>query len=238
MEQVSRSDDKKISVSVILPCHNEEKAIAYCILEAQKALRESDLCGEIIVSDSSNDDSEAIAKKYADKVVSHGLKGYGQAYLEGIRFATGQYLFLADADGTYDFKEIPRFIFQLTQGYDLVIGNRLNKKIHHGAMPWLHRYVGSPLLSLLARIVFKVPIYDINSGQRAITREGWNKLNLTSSGMEFASEMIIRAKQENLKIKEIDVQYLPRIGKSKLRTLPDGLRHLFLMVKLLVKQNV
>ncbi|HNZ55486.1 MAG TPA: glycosyltransferase family 2 protein [Candidatus Paceibacterota bacterium] len=238
MKQPNNSDSKKISVSVILPCHNEEKAIARCILEAKKVLRETNLYGEVIVSDSSSDNSRAIAQKYADRVVHHGLKGYGRAYLEGVKFATGQYLFLADADGTYDFKEIPRFISLLAEGYDLVIGNRLNKKIHNGAMPWLHRHVGSPFLSFLVRTIFGIPVYDINSGQRAITKEGWDKLNLTSPGMEFASEMIIKAKQKNLKMKEVDVAYMTRIGESKLKTLPDGLRHLFLIVKLTIRRYV
>jgi len=138
---------------------------------------------------------------------------------------------MADADGTYDFKEIPRFIKYLDEGYDLVIGNRFARSLKVGVMPWSHQYLGNPILSFLFRLFFKTKITDVHCGMRTIKKEALNKLNLKTPGMEFASEMLIEASFKKLKIKELPIDYLPRQGFSKLKTISDGLRHLELMIR-------
>jgi len=215
-------------VSVILPCRNEEQTIGICIEKIQNALKGKDY--EIIVSDSSSDKSPAIAKKYGVKVIKHNLEGYGNAILQGIKSAKGDFIIIGDADNTYDFFEIPKFIEQLNKGYDLVIGSRFKGNVEDGAMPFSHKYFGTPVLNFLIRLFFKIKISDINSGFRGIKREALENLNLNSSGMEFASEMLIKTARKKLKIKEIPINYSKRIGSSKLRKFNDGWRHLRFML--------
>ncbi|MDP7196062.1 MAG: glycosyltransferase family 2 protein, partial [SAR202 cluster bacterium] len=160
----------------------------------------------------------------------HGKFGYGNAYLEGIKKARGLYVFLADSDTTYDFQEIPRFLKELDNGYDMIIGNRLTGNIEKGAMPFLHRYIGNPFLSFLLRLFFKIPIHDAHSGMRALKRNVFLNLNLRTTGMEFATEMIIKAGKQHLKIKELPISYYKRKGISKLRSFTDGWRHLRFML--------
>jgi len=148
--------DQKPEISVILPCRNEEEALGFCIESIEQVFKEHVIDGEIVVSDSSTDSSVDIAKKYNVKIVKHDREGYGVAYLEGFKAADGNHIFMADADGTYNFKQIPEFLKYLNQGFDFVIGNRFKGKIEKGAMPWLHRHVGNPLLSFLFRIFFSV----------------------------------------------------------------------------------
>lgn len=185
---------------------------------------------EIIVSDSSSDNSPNIAKKYRVRLIKHNKEGYGTAYLEGFSCAKGKYIFMADADGTYDFKEIPGFIAHLKNGYELVLGNRTGGKFLPGAMPWHHQYLGNPILSYFLRLFFRVSIHDPQTGMRAIKRESLDKLNLRAGGMEFASEMLVKSFKNNLKIKEIPIHYYPRIGESKLKSFRDGWRHLRFML--------
>ena len=191
-------------------------------------LKTNNLDAEIIVSDSSVDKSAFIAEKLGAKVVKHGKKGYGIAYLEGFKAAKGKYIFCADADGSYDFNEIPRFLFYLRKGYDFVIGNR--RRIERGAMPFSHRYIGNPALSAILNVFFGAGIKDAHCGMRALTRKALDKLELKTTGMEFASEMVIKAAKNKLKIKEISINYHRRIGKSKLRSFSDGWRHLRFML--------
>lgn len=213
-------------VSIILPCRDEEEAIAHCLKEIRAVLPYLDCDAEIIVSDSSSDRSGEIAANLGAKVVSHGRVGYGAAYLEGFKAASGDHLFIADPDCTYRFSELPRFVAELRAGYDLVIGNRLAGTIESGAMPPLNRYFGTPALSWLCRILFKSPVGDINCGMRALTRHCWNRLGLQGLGMDFASEMVIKASREKLSIKELPIDYHCRRGQSKLRPFRDGVRHL------------
>jgi len=220
---------KETELSVILPCRNEEEALASCINQIKTVLKINGLRGEIIVSDSSTDDSPNIAKKLGAILVKHDKFGYGNAYLEAFKIAKGKYIFMADADGSYDFEEIPRFLEELKKGNDLVIGNRLNN-LEEGSMPFMHKYLGNPILSIMMKIFFKTKINDSQCGMRAIKRSILERLNLRTTGMEFASEMIIKAIKSNLKLKELSITYKKRLGKSKLRSFSDGWRHLRFML--------
>jgi len=217
-------------ISIILPCRNEEAALGYCLKQIKEVINKHQLSAEVIVSDSSSDDSSNIARRYGVRLIRHNKEGYGNAYLEGLSCAKGKYIFTADADGTYDFNEIPGFISHLKSGYDLVLGNRMGGKIFPEAMPWHHKYLGNPTLSYFLRLFFREKIHDPQTGMRAIRRESLNKLNLQAGGMEFASEMLIKSFKNNLKIKEIPINYYPRMGKSKLKSFRDGWRHLRLML--------
>ena len=210
-----------MKVSVVLPCRNEEKSVGDCIEKIKRTLKKD---YEIIVSDSSTDKSAEIAKKLGAKVVRHNLDGYGNAILEGIKKAKGNYIIIGDADSTYDFTEIPLLINYLDEGYDLVIVTR--SRIEKGAMPLAHRYLGTPLFNLLISRFFHKKVTDINSGFRAIKKDKLESLGLRTKGMEFASEMIIKAIKKRLKIKETPISYNKRAGDSKLRTISDGWRHL------------
>ena len=222
------ANNKKISV--VLPCRNEEESLDLCLINIKKILADYNLSGEIIVSESSTDNSPNIARDHQVVLIKHGLEGYGLAYLEGFKVATGDYIFMADPDNTYDFTEIPRFIKYLDDGYDFIIGNRFARNIKKGVMPWSHRYIGNPILSSLFRLFFKTNIIDVHCGMRAIKSNSLNKLNLQTSGMEFASEMVIKAIRNNLKIKQLPIDYHQRSGESKLKTFTDGWRHLRFML--------
>lgn len=217
-------------ITVILPCRNEEKTVGECIKKIQKVFSENKIKEEIIVSDSSSDNSAAIAKKMGVKVVKHDKEGYGYAYQAGIKHAKGNIIIIGDADNTYDFSEIPKLLSK-AQWNDIVIGSRIKGKIHKRAMPWLHRYIGNPLISFILRLLFGSKVSDTQSGFRLIKKEAWEKLNLQTTGMEFATEMIIRATKQGMKITEVPIKYYPRkIGsQSKLRTFKDGWKHLRFM---------
>lgn len=217
-------------ISIVLPCQNEEKTLLFCLRKIKETILKNHLSAEIIVSDSSIDQSPEIAKKEKVILVKHDKDGYGRALKEGFKFAKGKYIFFADADATYNFEEIPFFIEELKKGYDLVIGNRFGKKMEKGAMPFLRRYIGNPLFSLLFRIFFGIKLKDPHSGVRAFKKEILKKLDLQTNGMEFASEMLIKAKKNNLKIKEIPALYFKRQGRSKLKNFSDGWQHLRLII--------
>jgi glycosyltransferase involved in cell wall biosynthesis len=219
-------------VSIILPCRNEQEAIAICIKRIKEVLLNSKINAEIIISDSSSDASRERVRAEGDVVlVEHNKEGYGNAYLEGFKHARGKYIFMADADGTYSFNEIPRFIFYLREGYDFVLGNRFGKKIKKGSMNFTHKHIGNPLLSGTLRLFFKTDIKDSHCGMRAISREALDRLKLRTTGMEFASEMVVKALKNKLRIKQLNIDYYPRIGKSKLKPMGDGWRHLrFLLI--------
>ena len=217
-------------LSVILPCRDEERALGSCLTAIKRVFETYNINGEIIVSDSSTDSSPEIARKFNVKLVKHDKKGYGRAYLEGFKAARGKYLFLADSDGTYDFKEIPRFLNYLYQGYDFVIGDRLKGRIERGAMPWHHHYIGNPTLSFLLRVFFGTKIHDVHCGMKAITKQALDKLDLRATGMEFASEMVIQSIKKDLKTKEIPINYYKRKGTPKLKSFRDGWQHLRFML--------
>ena len=218
-------------VSVVIPCLNEEMNIAQCVRSAVAALAGGNLSGEVIVVDNASEDRSAeLAAEAGARVVPEPRRGYGSAYLAGFAAARGSYIVMADADLTYDFAEIPRFVEQLEAGAQLVMGDRMDN-IHPGAMPWLHRYVGNPLLTGILNVFFRTGVHDAHCGMRALRRDVLETLDLRTTGMEFASEMVIRAAKEHLRIAEVDIEYHPRGGESKLSSFRDGWRHLrFLLV--------
>ncbi|VVB85291.1 Glycosyltransferase AglJ [uncultured archaeon] len=219
-------------VSVIIPCMNEEKTIGTCIRKVWSSLDQEGLEGEIIVSDNSTDNSREIARSMGAKVVIPGNKGYGNAFLEAVKHAKGRYFLLADADDTYDLWEMPKFLKPLMANEaDFVMGSRLKGDIKKNAMPWLHRYIGNPILTCTLNELFKTRLSDAHCGMRAITKEAFDKLDLKSEGMEFASEMIIEATRKKLRITEVPITYYPRQTPSKLHSWGDGWRHLrFMMI--------
>lgn len=223
-------DEKMPKISIVLPCRNEEQALPACLDSINEVIRKNGLSAEVIVSDSSSDNSPDIALAKGAILRKHDRTGYGRALMEGFEAARGKYVFMADADLTYDFREIPRFINYLERGYDLVIGNRFRGKIIDGAMPWLHRHFGSPLMSFLARIFFRAPIHDVHCGMRALKRAALENLDLRTAGMEFASEMAVKAGLNKLRMIELPISYYPRKGESKLMTFRDGWRHLRFML--------
>lgn len=223
--------NNEIEVSVVLPCLNEEYAIKACIGKIKKVFEKEAIQGEIIVSDNgSTDRSVEIAEAEGANVVIEARKGYGAAYLRGLREAKGKYIVIADSDNTYDFDAIPLFLKKLKNGYGFVLGSRFRGRIKKGAMPWLNRYIGNPILSGICRLFFRTRLSDIHSGMRAFTKEAYRKMRLKSLGMEFATEMVVAALQNNIKLCEIPIDYHPREGKSKLEPFPDAWRHFRFML--------
>ncbi|MEW6095584.1 MAG: glycosyltransferase family 2 protein [bacterium] len=220
-----------MEVSVIMPCLNEEKTIGICIKKAFDYFKDEGIDGEVIVVDNgSTDNSANIASSLDAKVVYQPVKGYGSAYLMGLEKANGEYIIMADADNTYDLQEIGRFLAYLRQGYEFCIGSRFKGKILEGAMPWSHQYIGNPILTWILNLFFGAKISDAHCGMRAVTKEAYKKMDLKTIGMEFASEMVIKALKTKLKIKEIPITYHPRQGESKLDSFRDGWRHLRFML--------
>ena len=218
-------------VSVVIPCLNEEQNITDCVRAAREAIDAMKVSGEVVVADNDSEDASArLAREAGARVVTEPRRGYGSAYLAGFAAARGRYIVMADADLTYDFEEIPRFVNALEDGAEMVIGNRMDN-IRPGAMPWLHQYVGNPILTGLLNLFFSTGVSDAHCGMRALRRDVLARLDLRTTGMEFASEMVIRASKENLRITEFPIEYHPRGGESKLSSFRDGWRHLrFLLV--------
>lgn len=217
-----------------MPCLNESRSLAFSIRSAQDLVRNSGAEAEIIVADNrSTDGSREIAWGLGVRVVDVAGKGYGRALAAGIAAARGKFIVMADSDGSYDFREAAAFLPLLRSGTDMVIGNRFAGTIHPGAMPWLHRYVGVPLLSGLARHLYGSDIQDYHCGLRGFSRQAIVDLGLATVGMEYATEMIIRASLAGLDIAEIPVSLHPdqRGGRPPhLRTWSDGWRHLTLLL--------
>ncbi|HXD55758.1 MAG TPA: glycosyltransferase family 2 protein [Solirubrobacteraceae bacterium] len=226
----SRAESEPL-VSVVIPCLNEAENIESCVTAALEAIVRMGVPGEVVVADNnSEDDSARLAEKAGARVVVEQRRGYGSAYLAGFAASRGRYIVMADADLTYDFNEIPRFVEELEKGAEMVIGDRMDN-IQPGAMPWLHRYIGNPILTGLLNLFFRTGISDAHCGMRALRRDVLGKLDLRTTGMEFASEMVIRASKEKLRIAEFPIEYHPRGGESKLSSFRDGWRHLrFLLV--------
>jgi glycosyltransferase involved in cell wall biosynthesis len=216
-------------VSVVIPCLNEAETIAECVQEARAALDANDLPGEVIVVDNgSTDGSGRLAREAGALVVDEPRRGYGSAYLAGLGVAQGDYIVMVDADLTYDFGEIPKFVRELENGAQVVIGNRM-QDIKPGAMPLLSR-LGNPLLSGFLNVLHHTNVHDAHCGMRALRREVVPVLNLRTVGMEFASEMVIRATREHLDVREVPIALHPRVGTSKLSPFRDGWRHLRLIL--------
>ncbi len=220
-----------VLVSVVIPCLNEAENIEQCVRLAHEALQRVDGVGEVVVADNGSEDGSAeLATRAGARVVHERRRGYGSAYLAGFAAARGRYIVMVDADLTYDFNEIPRFVAELDAGAEMVIGDRMDN-IQPGAMPWLHRYIGNPLLTGLLNLLFSTGVNDAHCGMRAVRRDVLERLDLRTTGMEFASEMVIRASKERLRIAEFPIEYHPRGGESKLSSFRDGWRHLrFLLV--------
>ena len=218
-------------VSVVIPCLNEAETSEECVRSAIAVMAQHGIAGEVVVGDNgSTDGSAELAAAAGARVVHQPVRGYGSAYLAGFGAARGKYIVMADADLTYDFNEIPHFLQELEAGADIVIGNRM-ENIQPGAMPWLHRYVGNPILTGFLNLLFRTGVSDAHCGMRGLRRDVLPKLDLRSPGMEFASEMVIRASKEKLAICQFPIEYHPRGGESKLSTWRDGWRHLrFLLV--------
>jgi glycosyltransferase involved in cell wall biosynthesis len=221
----------ELTVSVVIPCLNEAANIEQCVRTALTVMAEHDIRGEVVVADNASADGSAeLAAAAGARVIHEPRRGYGSAYLAGFSAARGRYIVMADADLTYDFREIPRFVAHLQDGADLVMGDRMDQ-IQPGAMPWLHRYVGNPVLTGILNVFFRTGVSDAHCGMRALRRDVLPRLDLRTTGMEFASEMVIRAAKERLDIREFPIEYHPRGGESKLSSFRDGWRHLrFLLI--------
>ena len=221
-------------VSIVIPCLNEERTLGVCIDKANGFLARANLSGEVIVADNgSTDRSIAIAGTLGARVVNVDERGYGAALRGGIEAARGRYVVMGDADDSYDFSDLDKFVDALDAGADLVMGNRFKGGIDRGAMPPLHRYLGNPVLSMVGRLFFRVPVGDFHCGLRAFRRTSIQQLGLRTSGMEFASEMVVQASLRRYRIAEVPTR-LSKDGRDRpphLNTWRDGWRHLkFLML--------
>ena len=230
---MEKHDLPAVELSVVMPCLNEAETLATCIGKAQAAFEECGCTGEVIVADNGSEDgSPSIAEARGARVIHVAEKGYGNALMAGIAAARGRFVIMGDADDSYDFREIPQFVEKLRAGNDLVQGCRLpggGGRVMPGAMPFLHRWLGNPLLSGLARMMFKLPIRDIYCGMRGFTRSHYDKLEQRCTGMEFATEMIIRSSMQGARIAEVPITLHPDGRKSHgphLRTFRDGWRTL------------
>lgn len=221
-------------VSAVIPCLNEEQTLAICINKALEAFKQMNIEGEVVVADNgSTDASRDIAQQCGARVIEVPERGYGAALIAGIEGAKGDIVIMADADDSYDWANIEPFITKIDEGYDLVMGNRFAGGIEPGAMPALHKYIGNPILSAIARMTFKTDIRDFHCGMRAFRRAAISTLNLKSPGMEFATEMVANAVRNELKIAEIPIKLHvdKRDRPPHLRSFRDGWRHLrFIML--------
>jgi len=223
--------DLAVEVSVVIPCLNEAENIEECVRLSLEAMAAAGMAGEVVVADNASDDGSAeLAAAAGARVVREPRRGYGSAYLAGFAAARGRYVVMLDADMTYPFEEIPHFVEQLRDGAQLVMGDRMDN-IQPGAMHWVNRYIGNPILSGTLNLFFRTGIRDAHCGMRGFRREILPTLDLRTTGMEFASEMVIRASKEKLDIREVPISYAPRGGTTKLSRWRDGWRHLrFLLV--------
>ena len=222
-------DTETIEVSVVMPCLNEAETLETCIVKAWRALQQANIAGEVVVADNgSTDASVEIAKRLGARVVNVRAKGYGNALMGGIAVAAGKYVVMGDADDSYDFGHIPRFVEGLRSGADLVMGNRFRGGIQKQAMPALHRYFGNPALTRLGRLFFGSPVGDFYCGLRGFRRDAYERMALRTTGMEFATEMIVKATLLQLRVAEVPTTLSPD-GRSRpphLRTWRDGWRTL------------
>ena len=223
---------QEILVSVVMPCLNEAEGVGPCVEKALKALAAMGVAGEVVVIDNGSTDGSAdIAARAGARVISEPRRGYGSAYLRGFAEARGRYLVMGDADDTYDFGKIADFVTPLEKdGYDMVMGTRLRGKILPGAMPWSHRYIGNPILSGMLKLLYHTRISDSHCGMRSFTREAYERMRLSTTGMEFASEIVVNSMRARLKIHELPITYHPRVGESKLSGLRDAWRHVRFML--------
>ena len=225
---------QQLELTIVMPCLDEAETLGVCVTKAQQFLAESGISGEVLIADNgSTDGSQAIALSMGARVVPVPMRGYGAALIEGIRSARGTYIIMGDSDDSYDFRNLQNFVAALRAGNDLVMGNRFRGGIAPGAMPPLHRYLGNPVLSLVGRLLFHAPTRDFHCGLRGFSRARILSLDLHTTGMEFASEMVVKAANAGLRITEVPTT-LSQDGRSRpphLRTWRDGWRHLrFLLI--------
>jgi glycosyltransferase involved in cell wall biosynthesis len=222
-------EPETIEVSVVMPCLDEVETLERCIRKAQRALRDANIAGEVIIADNgSTDGSVEIAEKMGARVVNVRAKGYGNALMGGIGAARGKYVVMGDADDSYDFGHIPRFVERLRQGADVVMGNRFRGGIQKDAMPVLHRYVGNPLLSRIGRLFFHSPVGDFYCGLRGFRKDAYERMGLRTTGMEFATEMVVKSTLLEMRVAEVPTTLSPdgRNRPPHLRTWRDGWRTL------------
>ncbi len=221
--------DSALELTILMPCLNEAETVGKCVQRAQSFLQRHGVHGEVLVSDNgSQDGSQDIARRLGARVVDVPARGYGAALIHGSLAARGKYIVMADSDDSYDFSNLMPFLEKLRQGHDLVMGNRLAGGIKPGAMPWMNRWVGTPLLSALGRLFFHCPVGDFNCGLRGYSAEAFHGMDLRTTGMEFASEMIVKATLLKMRIAEVPIILAPD-GRSRpphLRPWRDGWRHL------------
>jgi glycosyltransferase involved in cell wall biosynthesis len=218
-----------LDLTILMPCLNEAETLAICIRQAAQAIHDSGVRGEVVVADNGSvDGSLEIAAAEGARVVNVPMRGYGAALIAGIEAARGKYVMMADADASYHFEHLPRFLPKLDEGYDLVMGNRFAGAIEPGAMPPLHKYLGNPVLSTIGRVFFRIPVRDFHCGLRAFRRDAILRLNLRTTGMEFASEMVVKASLAGLRMTEVPTTLSPdgRTRPPHLRSWRDGWRHL------------
>lgn len=234
MEKVVPNASEQIELSIVLPCLNEELTVGNCVKQAVSFLKDSGIKGEVIVADNgSTDKSVEIAEKSGARVAHITNKGYGSALNGGFHAAMGKYIIMADADESYDLIHLMPFVEKLRKGYDLVMGNRFRGGIKKGAMPWHHRYIGNPTLSFVGQLFFRTPAKDFHCGIRGFTKDAIEKMNLQTTGMEFASEIVVKASILGMKVTEVPTTLSPdkRDRPPHLRSFRDGWRHLrFLLI--------
>lgn len=224
-------EGQDVVISVVMPCLNEEETIGICVEKALEGIRRSGLPGEVLVADNgSTDRSVEIAESLGARVVHVPERGYGNAYRAGFESARGKYIVMGDSDNTYDFTQIPEFVEKLREGNEYVLGSRFAGTILPGAMPWANRYIGNPILTGLLNFMFGLRSSDAHSGFRAFTKDAYRRMRLQTTGMEFASELVINAARAKLKVAEVPIIYYPRGGESKLNRVRDAWRHVRFML--------
>lgn len=219
-------DTNMLDISVVMPCLNEEGSVGICVRKAWDGIKATGLSGEVIVADNGSSDRSVIeAVEAGARVVHQPDRGYGNAYLKGFSVARGRIIVMGDSDDSYDFTVIPELVKPIADGFDYVLGSRFAGQIRPEAMSWSHRRIGNPILTKILNILFRLKVSDAHSGFRALTRTALDKMALQCEGMEFASEIVVKAARSKLRTIEIPITYHPRIGESKLNALRDAWRH-------------
>ncbi len=218
-------------ISFVIPCLNEEAAVGAVVREAFAVIDRIGVSGEVVVVDNASEDGSAeVAAASGARIVYEPRRGYGSAYLAGFDAARGRYLVLTDADGTYDLDAVPELVGRARAGAHLALGSRFEGEIQRGAMPWSHRYIGNPILTTMLNVFFRARVSDAHCGLRVVRRDALPELALSSTGMEFASEMVIKAAKRGLRIEQVPITYRPRVGESKLSGVRDAWRHVRFML--------